>query len=73
MPIKDIGFKYATKSGYSLAVSDITVPETEREIINQALQEQETVARDFRRGLLTEQEQNERMIEIWQRTTNVVR
>jgi DNA-directed RNA polymerase subunit beta' len=70
--IKDIGFKYATRSGYSLAVSDITVPPAKEEIINQALQEAESVQRDFRRGLLTEQEQNERVIEIWQRTTNLV-
>jgi DNA-directed RNA polymerase subunit beta' len=41
-------------------------------IINQALAEQETVQRDFRRGLLTEQEQNEQVIDIWQRTTNQV-
>jgi DNA-directed RNA polymerase subunit beta' len=68
--IKDIGFQYATRSGYSLAVSDITVPETKQEIINQALTEADAVTRDFRRGLLTEQEQNERIIEIWQRTTN---
>ena len=70
--IKDIGFTYATRSGYSLAVSDITVPEEKVEIVNKALQEAETVARDFRRGLLTEQEQNERVIEIWQRTTTQV-
>jgi len=70
--IKDIGFTYATRSGYSLAVSDITVPTDKQDIINQALQEQESVQRDFRRGLLTEQEQNERVIEIWQRTTNQV-
>jgi len=70
--IKDIGFKYATRSGYSLAVSDITVPDSKQEIINQALQEVEAVTRDFRRGLLTEQEHNERVIEIWQRTTNLV-
>ena len=70
--IKDIGFTYATRSGYSLAVSDITVPESKQEIINQALQEAEAVTRDYRRGLLTEQEQNERVIEIWQRTTNQV-
>ena len=68
--IKDIGFQYATRSGYSLAVSDITVPEEKQEIISQAQQEAEVVTRDFRRGLLTEQEQNERVIEIWQRTTN---
>ena len=70
--IKDIGFTYATRSGYSLAVSDITVPASKQDIINQALQEAEAVTRDYRRGLLTEQEQNERVIEIWQRTTNLV-
>jgi DNA-directed RNA polymerase subunit beta' len=70
--IKDIGFQYATRSGYSLAVSDITVPEEKNQIIEKALAEQETVERDFRRGLLTDQEKNERVIEIWQRTTNVV-
>ena len=70
--IKDIGFIYATRSGYTIAVSDITVPPEKHEIVNLALQEEESVARDFRRGLLTEQEQNERIIEIWQRTTNDV-
>ena len=33
--IKDIGFQYATRSGYSLAVSDITVPAEKQEIIDQ--------------------------------------
>ncbi len=70
--IKDIGFKFATRSGYSLAVSDISVPAEKEEILKQALTETESVSRDFRRGLLTEQEQNERTIEIWQRTTNLV-
>jgi DNA-directed RNA polymerase subunit beta' len=68
--IKDIGFTYATRSGYSIAVSDITIPPEKPEIIQQALQEAESVQRDFRRGLLTEQEQNERTISIWQRTSN---
>ena len=67
--IKDIGFKFATKSGYSLAVSDITVPPEKPVIIENALEEQEAIERDFRRGLLTEQEKNEQVIEIWQRTT----
>jgi DNA-directed RNA polymerase subunit beta' len=70
--IKDIGFLYATLSGYTIAVSDITVPPEKQEIIASALQEEEAVVRDFRRGLLTEQEQHERVIEIWQRTTNSV-
>ena len=70
--IKDIGFQYATRSGHTLAVSDITVPPEKAEIINRSLQEAEAAQRDFRRGLLTEQEQNELLIEIWQRTTTEV-
>lgn len=70
--IKDIGFQYATKSGYSLSVSDITIPATKSDIINDSLKSAEEVMRDFRRGLLTEQEQNERVIEIWQDTTSDV-
>jgi len=70
--IKDIGFEFATRSGYSLSISDISVPKNKPEIIQEALQEAEAVQRDYRRGLLTEQEQNERVIEIWQRTTNVL-
>jgi len=70
--IKEIGFTYATLSGYSIAVSDIAVPPEKPEIINQSLKEVELVQRDFRRGLLTDQEQNERVINIWQRTTNDV-
>lgn len=48
------------------------MPPEKQDIIQSALSEQETVQRDFRRGLLTEQEQNDRIIDIWQRTTNSV-
>jgi DNA-directed RNA polymerase subunit beta' len=70
--IKDIGFEYAMRSGSTIAVADITVPMEKQEIIDKALAEVETVQRDYRRGLLTEQEQNERVIEVWQKTTKMV-
>jgi len=70
--IKRIGFEYAMRSGTTIAVSDITIPPEKEEIIDQALKEVESVQRDFRRGLLTEQEQNERIIQTWQQTTNDV-
>jgi DNA-directed RNA polymerase subunit beta' len=70
--IKRIGFEYAMRSGTTIAVSDITVPLEKREIIEHALKNVELVQKDFRRGLLTEQEQNERVIQIWQETTNDV-
>ena len=70
--IKDLGFEYATKSGYSIAVADLSVPPEKEEIINTALDEVRTVERSFRRGLVTEQEQEDRVIDIWQKTTSLV-
>jgi DNA-directed RNA polymerase subunit beta' len=70
--IKDIGFAYATRSGTTIAVSDITVPKEKEEIIAKTLEEAEAVRRNYLRGLLTEQEMNERVIELWQETTGQV-
>ncbi|NUQ83647.1 MAG: DNA-directed RNA polymerase subunit beta' [Anaerolineales bacterium] len=70
--IKAIGFEYAMKSGTTLAVADISIPPERRNIIEEALKQVELVQRDFRRGLLTEQEKNEREIEVWQQTTDRV-
>ncbi|HEU0292730.1 MAG TPA: DNA-directed RNA polymerase subunit beta' [Anaerolineales bacterium] len=70
--IKAIGFEYAMKSGTTLAVADISIPPERKGIIDEALKQVELVQRDFRRGLLTEQEKNEREIEIWQDTTEKV-
>ncbi|MGB2897060.1 MAG: DNA-directed RNA polymerase subunit beta' [Anaerolineales bacterium] len=70
--IKDIGFYYATKSGTTIAISDITVPSSKRDIISTTLDHTEAVRMDYRRGLLTEQEQTERIIELWQQTTSDV-
>ncbi len=67
--VKRIGFEYAMRSGTTIAISDIAVPPQKQAIIAESLKEVELVQRDFRRGLLTEQEQNERIIQIWQKTT----
>ena len=70
--IKDIGFRYASQSGSTLAVADITVPPEKAALIQDALLEVERVQKEFRRGLLTEQEQNDLIIEVWQGTTKKV-
>ena len=70
--IKDIGFRYASQSGSTLAVADITVPPEKAEMIQNALLEVERIQKEFRRGLLTEQEQNDLIIEVWQETTRNV-
>jgi len=70
--IKALGFEFAMRSGTTLAVADISIPPERKDLLAGAQQQVEVVERDFRRGLLTEQEQNERIIEIWQKTTDEV-
>jgi len=70
--IKSMGFEFAMRSGTTLAVADISIPPERKDILADAQKLVEVVERDFRRGLLTEQEQNERVIEVWQKTTDLV-
>ena len=70
--VKDIGFEYAMRSGSTIAVADISMPVEKVTILGDAQKSIENVQRSYRRGLLTEQERNEREIEIWQQTTKDV-
>jgi DNA-directed RNA polymerase subunit beta' len=68
--IKDTGFRYATKSGISIAVSDITVPPEKELIIQQTSDEVSQVEHQYRRGLITEDEQYMRTVELWTKATD---
>jgi len=63
--IKDLGFKYATLSGVTIAVSDLIVPESREGILADARAAVDGIDRNFRRGLLTEEEQYSRTIDTW--------
>ena len=63
--IKNIGFQYATISGTTIAVADLTIPEERQEILDSALKRVNEIDRQYRRGLLTEEEQYQRTIEQW--------
>jgi len=63
--IKDVGFRYATQSGTSIAMSDLIVPQKKHDILANAEKQVGEVERQFRRGLLTDDEQYTRTIELW--------
>jgi DNA-directed RNA polymerase subunit beta' len=68
--IKSAGFRYATQSGISIAVSDITVP-PEKQVIIQLIQDEvDRVQHQYRRGLITEDEQYMRTVELWTKATD---
>ncbi|MBL8058611.1 MAG: DNA-directed RNA polymerase subunit beta', partial [Anaerolineales bacterium] len=70
--IKAIGFRYATRSGTTIAVSDLQVPDEKQKVVERTLGEQQELERMFQRGLLTEQEMNERIIDMWSKARDEV-
>jgi DNA-directed RNA polymerase subunit beta' len=63
--VKALGYSYSTKAGITMSVSDVVVPEEKKEILAEAEQKVEMVLRQYRRGLITEDERYERVISIW--------
>ena len=67
--IKSVGFKYATRGGMTIAVSDIPVSVDKDALLVLADQEVATIDQQFQRGLITEDERYEKVVEVWKDTT----
>ncbi|MCU0474529.1 MAG: DNA-directed RNA polymerase subunit beta' [Anaerolineae bacterium] len=63
--IKNMGFYYATVSGTTVAVADLTVPEERARILQTADEAVQQAEREFRRGMLSEEERYQRTVDIW--------
>ncbi|NUK31901.1 DNA-directed RNA polymerase subunit beta' [Parageobacillus sp. VR-IP] len=63
--MKDLGFQYSTKAGITIGVADIVVLPEKQEILDEAQAKVDTVLKQFRRGLITDEERYERVISIW--------
>ncbi|MDX2136852.1 MAG: DNA-directed RNA polymerase subunit beta' [Chloroflexota bacterium] len=63
--VKNYGFHYATVSGTTIAVTDLTIPDERIELLREADATVDRSERDFRRGLLTEEERYQRTIDVW--------
>ncbi|MCK4852125.1 MAG: DNA-directed RNA polymerase subunit beta', partial [Candidatus Omnitrophica bacterium] len=70
--LKSLGFEEATLSGASMAVSDLGVPEQKAERVNKARLEVETIQSQYQRGLITDGERYNKIIDIWTHVTEDV-
>ena len=70
--IKDLGFKYATRSALSVSVEDMEVPDDKPKILSDAEDRIEVIVRQFRRGLMTDEERAEKVLEVWAKATDAV-
>ncbi len=64
--IKDIGYKYSTKGAITISVSDMEVPGGKKERLAEAEKQVEKITRLYRRGLITDNERYNRVINAWQ-------
>ncbi|MCI9359478.1 MAG: DNA-directed RNA polymerase subunit beta' [Hungatella sp.] len=66
--IKAIGYKYSTRAAMTVSISDMTVPPSKPKLIADAQETVDRIAKNFRRGLITEEERYKEVIETWKNT-----
>lgn len=70
--IKSLGFKYSTRGGITVAVADMKIPEAKKGYIAEAEGKVDKYEKAYRRGLISNEERYERVIETWTETTEKV-
>ena len=70
--IKALGYKYATKGAFTVSVHDVAVPEAKKKILADSEKQVEEVWKQYKRGLITEDERYSSIIKIWEKATNDV-
>ena len=70
--IKSTGYKYSTKGAITVSTKDIIIPDKKQEILDAAEEKVEQIAKQYKRGLITEDERYESVIKVWEQATSDV-
>jgi DNA-directed RNA polymerase subunit beta' len=70
--LKDAGFHWATRAGVTIAIEDVVAPPKKAEILEAYEKRADKVQREYERGLITDDERRQELIEIWTHATNDV-
>ena len=70
--VKAMGFKYSTRGAITVSVSDMEIPGSKQEYLDEAEKEIEGVVKKFNHGLLSDEERYKRVINIWTETSNKI-
>ena len=70
--LKDLGFRYATRSGSGIAIDDIAIPAQKDKILAAAEKQIDAIENQFRRGLITGGEKYQRTIDVWTKATEEI-
>ncbi|MCU0594114.1 MAG: DNA-directed RNA polymerase subunit beta' [Desulfobacterota bacterium] len=70
--LKDIGYRYATLSGISISMKDMTIPSRKAEIIDKAEREVKKIDDQYKSGLITDGEKYNKVVDIWAQSTETI-
>ena len=70
--VKQLGFSYARRAGMTIAIADIKIPEAKKEILADTEKLVDRIDKQYRRGLITEDERYKKTIDLWTKATNDV-
>ena len=70
--LKDTGFEQAARSGISIGYEDIVVPDEKKDIIADTEKEAEEIEQQYQNGLLSSGERHNKLIDLWQKTTDKI-
>ena len=71
--IKAMGYKYSTVAAMTVSIADITVPPQKKDLLKRAQETVDVISRNFRRGLMTEEERYRAVVDTWTETDNELR
>ena len=70
--VKAIGYKYSTRAAMTVSISDMTVPPQKPEMIQKAQDTVDKITKNFKRGLITEEERYKEVVETWKTTDDAL-
>jgi DNA-directed RNA polymerase subunit beta' len=70
--LKDMGFRYATTSGTTVGIEDITIPPEKQALVDAAYAEVDRIQRMYNKGIITDSERYNMIIDVWTHTTSDV-
>src|SRR5688572_12594345 len=63
--LKEIGFKQSTLAGLSFGITDLRIPEAKKQLIDESQKKADKVQKSYERGLITERERYNQLLDIW--------
>jgi len=70
--IKTLGFRFATLGGISIGIDDMKIPEAKQDVLKEARQEVAKIEDQYRKGIITDRERYNKIIDVWTHTTDKV-